>query len=384
MDFSTTEEQGEIRALAQRILEDQLDEATMREVEAGDQRFHRPTWEALASANLLGIALPTEVGGSGFGVIEQGLVLEEVGRTVAPVPVLASIVLGAAPIATFGTPEQAKAWAAPAAEGRVMLTGALVEPGNPWPYPPRTTARRDGDGWRLEGTKTCIPAGLLADRILVPAATEDGTIVVFIVDPSAAGVTLTGQKVTNKEVEGHLVLKGVLVGDDAVLGSAEIGAEIVASMARHATLGMCAMQLGVVSRALEMTAEYAKTRVQFGRPIATFQAVGQRAADAYIDVEAVRLTTLQAAWRVDEGLPSEAEIEVAKFWAADAGHRVAHTAVHIHGGVGVDTDYPLHRYFVAAKHLEFGLGGATDQLLRLGARFAAGTALAGRAASAAD
>lgn len=134
----------------------------------------------------------------------------------------------------------------------------------------------------------------------------------------------------------------------------------------RATVSLCALQLGVLERALEMTAAYATSRVQFGRPIGTFQAVGQRLADAYIDVEAVRLTMWQAAWLLAQGEPCAAEISTAKFWAADAGHRVAHTAVHVHGGVGIDLDHPLHRYFVAAKRHEFTLGHATDHLVTLG------------------
>jgi 3-oxocholest-4-en-26-oyl-CoA dehydrogenase beta subunit len=110
--------------------------------------------------------------------------------------------------------------------------------------------------------------------------------------------------------------------------------------------------------------------VQFGRPIGSFQAVAQRLADAYIDVEAVRLTMWQAAWRMEAGLPWETELATAKFWAADAGHRVAHACVHVHGGVGIDTEYPLHRYFLAAKRAEFELGGATTQLRRIGAALA--------------
>jgi len=135
-------------------------------------------------------------------------------------------------------------------------------------------------------------------------------------------------------------------------------------------VGLCAQQLGVLERALELTASYARTRVQFGKPIGGFQAVAQRLADAYVDVEAVRLTMWQAAWLLAEGMPCETEIATAKFWAADAGHRVAHTAVHIHGGVGIDVEYPLHRYFVAAKNGEFTLGGATTQLRRIGAALA--------------
>ena len=142
-------------------------------------------------------------------------------------------------------------------------------------------------------------------------------------------------------------------------------------MVARGTLGVCATQLGVTEEALRRTAEYAGQRVQFERPIATFQAVGHRCADAYIDVEGIRLTLWQAAWRVAAGLPAATEIEVAKLWAAEGGHRVAHTAVHIHGGMGVAIEYPIHRYFVAAKQTEFMLGGATEQRLRIGSRLAA-------------
>jgi alkylation response protein AidB-like acyl-CoA dehydrogenase len=137
----------------------------------------------------------------------------------------------------------------------------------------------------------------------------------------------------------------------------------------HTTVGACAAQLGVVERALELTAEYCRTRVQFERPIGAFQAVAQRLADAYIDVQALRLALWQAAWRLTEHPPATAEVATAGFWAAEAGHRVLHTAVHLHGGVGIDLTYPLHRYFLAAKYHEFLLGGATPQLLTLADTF---------------
>jgi alkylation response protein AidB-like acyl-CoA dehydrogenase len=209
--------------------------------------------------------------------------------------------------------------------------------------------------------------------MLVPAATPEG-VTVFLVAPEDDGVTVQRQQVTDGSSAGRLVLAAAALPDERVLGGAaagpEIGPEITDWLVARATAGLCALQFGVLERALELTAEYARSRVQFGRPIGSFQAVAQRLADAYIDVEAVRLTMWQAAWRLSAGLPSDTAVATAKFWAADAGHRVAHTAVHVHGGVGVDTSYPLHRYFVAAKHNEFALGGATAQLRRIGAALA--------------
>ncbi|WP_219413773.1 acyl-CoA dehydrogenase family protein [Pseudonocardia nigra] len=375
MDFSLSEEQGDLRALAREILEDKVTDVRLREVEAAEDRFDPETWRVLGEANLLGIGLPEEVGGSGYGFIEQCLVLEEVGRTVAPVPVWASCVLGALPVATFGTAEQKATWATPAATGQRILTAALTEPDNPHSIPLRTRAERTDAGWTVTGVKTRVPAGPLASAVLVPAVVESGPAIgVFIVDTAAPGVTMQRQRTTDKDSEGHLELDGVTVRDDQLLGSVDDGGEILDWLLERATVGLCAMQLGVCSRALEMTAQYATTRVAFGRPIATFQAVGQRAADAYIDVEGIRLSLWQAAWRLSEGLPARTEVETAKFWAADAGHRVGHAAVHLHGGVGIDYDYPLHRYFLATKQNELTLGGATDQLLRIGDELATSAA----------
>jgi alkylation response protein AidB-like acyl-CoA dehydrogenase len=154
------------------------------------------------------------------------------------------------------------------------------------------------------------------------------------------------------------------------VGAPGRGAEVVAWIELRATAALCALAVGVCSEALRLTAEYTKTRKQFDQPIATFQAVGQRAADAFIDTEAVRLTALQAAWRIDAGLPAEAAVAAAKYWASVGGSRVVRAAQHLHGGVGVDREYPLHRFYLYARQLELTLGGATQQLRRLGRQIA--------------
>ena len=372
MDFGRTDEQDEIAGLARTILDKEVTVERLRAAEDGDdERFDRALWDQLAQANLLGVGLPTELGGSGLGIIEQCLVLEQVGRTVAPVPVLAATVLGALPLARFGSDEQTARWFPAVVEGRAILTAALAEPANRWPERPTTVATPEGDGWRLRGVKTCVPAGTLADAILVPATVEGGGVATFLVEPTAEGLTIEAQRVTNRDVEARITLDGVAVTAADRLGPAEDGDAIIRWIVERATIGICAQAAGVVAKALEITAAYTKERVQFDRPIATFQAVGQRAADAYIDVQATQLVLWQAVWRLSEGLPASTEVEVAKFWAAEAAHRVAHTAVHLHGGTGIDVDHPTHRYFIAAKELEFTLGGATDQLLRIGASFAA-------------
>src|SRR5581483_9368823 len=225
--------------------------------------------------------------------------------------------------------------------------------------------RPAGDGFRLTGTRTLVGYGPVAEAFLVPAETDSGTAV-FVVASGDPGVSITPLQTTGLGCVGHLALDDVAVAADRKVG----GSEVVSWLRTISTLGRSAFQLGVLERGLQMTAEYARTREQFARPIGSFQAVGQRLADGYIDVKALRLTLTQAAWRVSEDIPAEIDVASAAFWAADAGHRVAHTIVHVHGGVGVDTDHPAHRYFLAAKEIEFALGGATGQLRRIGRELA--------------
>jgi acyl-CoA dehydrogenase len=358
MDWSFTEDQEQLAALTRQILTDTLTEERRREVHASDSRIDTNLWAQLARAGILGVALPLDVDGGGGGVIERCRVLVEIGRAVAPVHVLSTVVAAEA-LALFGSPEQ-REFARAAAAGETVLAVALTEELNGDLANPTTTAEQVGHGWRLTGSKSAVAAGPAADIVLVPASTPAGPAV-FLIRPSDPGVTLQRQQVTDMTYEAQLDLDGATVPEErAVVG------DVVNWLIRHYTVGLCALQLGVCERAVELTAEYSKERVQFDRPIATFQAVGQRLADAFIDVEAIRLTLWQAAWRLSEGLECDAEIATAKFWASDAGHRVAHTAVHIHGGVGIDMDHPLHRYFAAAKRIEFALGSATDHLRFLG------------------
>jgi 3-oxocholest-4-en-26-oyl-CoA dehydrogenase beta subunit len=371
VDFAETESQAELAGLARKILTEQATPERLAAAEAGPDRFDAALWADLAGAGVLAAALPEVLGGAGLGFLDACSVLIEMGRAVAPVPYLASVVLGAGAVARFGSAAQQEEFAVPAGRGELILTAALAEEDGDDPAAPSARAERAAaGGWLLSGVKTTVPAAPLAALLLVPAVTPDG-LTVFLVRPDDAGVTVARQQVTSGDSTGRVVLDQVRVGADRVLG--EPGGEAAAAgwLLRAGTVGLCATAAGVTARALELTAGYARERVQFGKPIGGFQAVAQRLADAYIDCEAIRLTMWQAAWRLAEGLPCAAEIATAKFWAADAGHRVAHTAVHVHGGVGIDLSHPAHRYFTAAKHCEFMLGGATVQLRRLGAELAA-------------
>jgi acyl-CoA dehydrogenase len=222
----------------------------------------------------------------------------------------------------------------------------------------------------LSGAKAVVPYGVVAEMVLVPAVLPSGEEALFAVLPSDEGVALERQEVVDRGDAAWLELTGVRLPADRRIGS---GPDVVPRLVRQATVATCAQQLGVLEGALELTAAYATSRTQFGRPIGSFQAVSQRVADAYIDVRAARLTMWHAAWAVASGEPAgtvREAVATAKFWAAEAGHRVAHTCVHIHGGAGLDLDNGAHRYFTAAKRLEFEQGGATAQLRALGAALA--------------
>jgi alkylation response protein AidB-like acyl-CoA dehydrogenase len=182
-------------------------------------------------------------------------------------------------------------------------------------------------------------------------------------------VTVVPQTLSDRDAVARLDLDGVPLNSDRLVGPADGSA--AHRLRQLAVLAGAAEQLGITDGALRLTAAYAKTREQFGRPIGTFQAVSQRLADGYIDVLGQRLTLWQAAWRLDEGLPADTELAIAKLWAADAGHRLAHTTVHVHGGVGIDLDGEAHRYFTGAKRFEFLHGGATEQALAVGRALAA-------------
>jgi alkylation response protein AidB-like acyl-CoA dehydrogenase len=371
MDFTFDEDQVAVRELAARILGDHCTPERLTAVEATDDVFDRDLWGALAAAGLLGLAFPEDVGGAGLGFLEACLVVEEVGRRAAHVPVLESVVLAGLAVDSFGSPAQRASLLPDLIAGTTVLTAALTEAHGD-PLRPATTATpTDDGGWRLDGVKVCVPAGLVASTILVPASlADDGSSAVFVVDAGSAGLQRSRQDTSTGRPEAMVTLDGVVVPADARLG----GAEVLPWVIDRATAALCVLAVGACEEALRLTAAYTQERQQFGRSLASFQAVGQRAGDAYIDTQAVKLTAWQAAWRLSAGLPAADEVAIAKFWACEGGQRVVHAAQHLHGGVGVDRSYPLHRYFLLAKQLELTLGAASAQLAGIGRRLAAAEA----------
>jgi alkylation response protein AidB-like acyl-CoA dehydrogenase len=351
MDFSLTEEQQEVAALATKIFAGH-DVASGK----GDDAL----WAALAGAGLVGVAVREDAGGAGHGLLEHCGLLAAAGAAAATVPLWA-VTTAAMVIDHAGTPGQ-RALLRDVMRGATRVTLALHEPDGGDPWAPATTVR----GGALHGVKTCVPALEGATRVVVSALRGDGQPGLFLVAPSDAGATTLVQVATTGEDLALLTLDGVPaepLGDAATF----------TWLLERATIGLCAFQLGIADRVLRMTASYTTERTQFDRPIATFQAVAQRAADAYIDVETMRLTLWEAAWRLATGLPAARELAVAKVFAAEAGQRVTYAAQHLHGGIGFDLGYPLARYYPLSKWVELQLGGAAAHLARLGALLARAT-----------
>lgn len=376
MDFRPGEEQAAIRELARGILDKEVTRERLGAAEAADG-FDARLWATLAEANLLGVAVPEVQGGMGLGLPELLALCEEVGRAVAPAPVGAALVAGGLPIARFGDAAQQAAWLAPLASGEALLSAALDDPGSGDVERPATRACRDGGDVRLDGAKRFVPLGPRAARVLVPVALE-GATEVFLLDPAAAGVrwtaarTSTGAPLFTLELDGARV-RGAdrLAGADSAAGRTSDGSAVARFTHDCGVIAACATQIGVCERALEITTGHLREREQFGAPIGSFPAVQQRAADAWIDLQAIRWTTWRAAWRLAGGLPAARELLVARFWAAEAGQRITDTTQHLHGGLGVDVDYPIHRYFLWSRSLAQGFGGAAPTLATLGRELAA-------------
>lgn len=366
MDFGFDETQDDVRLLARDVFDAMSTPARVGEVEQTEDAIDRDVWGELARSELLGVSLPEDVGGSGHGIMELAVLLEEMGRRVVPIPLLSTIALGAFPIARFGTAEQRKRYLVPVLEGTSLLTAALSESARHDALQPTTAATRDGSSWRLDGKKVAVPHAPLVDRILVSAQTDAGPGL-FVVDPSTVGVTIERGRSTHRQVQGNVMLEGAVVHEDDVL----LDPEVLPYVYRHAIAGMCATAVGVLDEAVKITARYISERQQFNKPIATFQGATLKAADAYIDTEAVRATSWSAIWRLATGRSCDEELAIAKYWVAYGGQNAVHHCQHLHGGMGVDVDYPIHRYFLWAKELELTLGGTSAQLLKIGEALAA-------------
>ncbi|GAB2868555.1 acyl-CoA dehydrogenase family protein [Nocardioides pacificus] len=362
MDFHLDEDLQAVQGLARDVFTDKATTDRVREIETTETRLDDALWADLARTGLLGIALPEEHGGAGLGPAALAVVLEEQGRCVAPVP-LWSAGVGALAIAEHGTDAQRAALLPGAADGSLRITLALEEYDGAAPAAPRTRATRadDGDGWTLTGVKAVVPSPQGASHVLVSATTDAGPGL-FLVETDALAWELSA--VTTHDLAGELTLDGVRA--QAV---GEPGGPALTTVLRHAVVALAAVQVGVASGALALAASYLSEREQFGRPLGTFQALQHQLADCWIDIDAMRVTLWQALSDLEDDPTGPAAARsslVASWWCDQGGLDVVHRVQHVHGGIGVDVDYPVHRFFLWGKQLSSTLGGAAATLADLG------------------
>lgn len=382
MDFSFSDIQRDVQALAHKVLHDQSTTQRLNEVDEQAERFDKKLWAQLAQLGLLGVAFSEKHGGMGLGFMELCLLAEEVGRTVAAAPIVPVIVSAGLPIKEFGTAEQQSRLLAPLICGDLLLTAALNEAQNECPSSPATVARASGSSFTLTGTKICVPFAQQSERILLTAKIAgvsgeetESEVGLFLLDPKAKGVTLTPQLSTTREPWYEVVL------DEALIDAVDVvmlknGAAAAQWIMHRTVTAYCAMQVGIVDAMTKTTAQFTCERTQFDVPIGSFQAVQHRAADCFIDAQCLKLVAYQAASMLSSGKEATNEVLMAKIWAGDAGHRVSYAAQHLHGGTGIDKDYHLWRFCLWARQIEIVLGSSAQLLSVLGKRIAEGKAFA--------
>lgn len=365
MDFALSAEQELLKKALRHFLETECPKSTVKKLEASEVGYSPEMWKKMADLGWLGLTLPEEYGGVGGSLLDLAVLLEEVGRATAPSPIFSTMVMGVLPILEAGTDQQKKHLLTGVANGEILLTMAIAEPETD--YQPQYMTSHAGhhkDGsFAVSGTKLFVHNAHTADYLLVVAQTSKvndarHNFSILIVDRKSPGIKLTPLVTIAADRQYEVAFDKVSCSATDVLGSLNKGWPIVDSTLRKATALQCVEMVGVAHKALELTASYAATRIQFARPIGSFQAVQHRLADMLTDVESARWLSYQAVWRLDNSLPAAREVSIAKAWTSDACQRVVSGAHHIHGGVGFDVDYDLHYHFRWSKALELNLGSA--------------------------
>jgi acyl-CoA dehydrogenase len=339
--------------------------------------FSRDLWREMARLGWLGIVLPVEHGGLGLGWMELMVVLEQIGHGLMPEPVLSTVLLGATAILLGGSDAQRAEHLPAVASGERLLSVALQEPQSRYAlHHVDTRAARHGEGWTLSGTKTQVLDAHVADRLIVPARTageprDAEGITFFVLDPTAPGITIERQTRIDHRNVAVVRLDGVPAGRDAVLGAVDAGGPLLARVVDRATIGLTAEMLGAMTAAFDMTIEYLKTRVQFGVPIGSFQALKHRAAKMYVEIELARSAVMHAHRVLDEGRDDAAvarAASLAKARCSDAFVLIGDESVQMHGGIGMTDEHDIGFFLKRARVAELTFGDAAhhrDRLARL-------------------
>ena len=363
MDLGLDEQQEMLKNFARDFLEKECPETLVREMEEDEQGYSPDLWKKMAEQGWMGLIIPEDQGGAGMTLCELVVLLEEFGRALVPGPFISTVVLGAVPIMEAGTDEQKAQYLPKIAAGETIMTMALTEPSAKWTADGVTLeAKKDGSDYVLNGTKLFVPDAHVTDYMVVVARTggtgEDG-VTLFIVDSKSDGIKFEQLKTIAADKQSEVIFENVKVPAASVLGSEGKGWETVDKVSKVATVAACAYLVGLSQMDFDTTLNYAKERVQFGRPIGSFQAIQHKLADAVIDVDGSRFITYKAAWSLTEGEDdADLMISMAKAWASDASRRVVAHGQQIHGGIGFTKEYKIQLYFRRQKWMELMWGDA--------------------------
>jgi alkylation response protein AidB-like acyl-CoA dehydrogenase len=371
MDFSLTEEQGMLRASARDFLEEKCPKSLVKEMETDEQGYPPSLWKEMADLGWLGLVFPEEYDGSGMNFLDLAVLLEETGRACLPGPFFSSVVLGGLTILDAGTDAQKKTYLPDIASGESIATMAITEPDGLYsPGSIKTRAESTGNDFSIKGQKLFVPDAHVADKLLCVARTGEGSadtegITIFLIDNPSEGMSHTVLKTISGDKLCEVVLDGVKVPADRIIGSLDQGWPVVQRVIERAAVAKCCEMLGVMDRALEMTVSYAGERKQFGRPIGSFQIIQHYCANMASDIDGARFSTYQAAWKISKGLPATMEVSIAKAWMNEAFSRVITTAHQINGAMGCTIDHELQYYTRRGKagDLSYGDGDFHRELV---------------------
>jgi len=355
MDLGFSEEQEMLRTMARDFLANECPKSLVREMEEDEKGYSPELWRKMAELGWFGLVFPEKYGGTEGSFLDLGVLMEEMGRALLPGPFVPTVVQAGLTIMNHGSEEQKQQFLPKIANGDLIMTLALTEPmGRYSPDSVTLKGEASGDGFVLSGVKLFVPDAHVSDYMIVVARTKDGAdksdgITLLIVDSKSAGVAVTPLKTIASDKLCEVKFDKVKVLKANVLGQVDKGWAIVKDIMEKATVAQCLLLVGEAQVAFEMSVQYAKDRVQFGRPIGSFQAIQHKCANMVTDVDGARFITYQAAWRVSEGLPAAMEISMAKAWTSDATRRVVAEAHQIHAGIGFTKDYDLQLYFRRQK-----------------------------------
>jgi alkylation response protein AidB-like acyl-CoA dehydrogenase len=364
MDLGLNEEQEMLRESARGFLQRECPKKLVKELDESDEGYSRELWRKMAGLGWMGLVFPEKYGGSGRNFLDLAILLEEMGYNIVPGPFFSTVVLGGLTTLTAGSEEQKTEFLPRIARGEMILSLALTEPAASYDAASvKTEAIARNGKYVIKGTKLFVLNANVADYILCVARTkktsnpEDG-ITVFLVDARSPGLKSTLLKTLARDKQCEVVFDNVTVSEKSVVGRRGEGWPIVKDILQKAAVGKCAEMVGGAQAALDMAVNYAKERVQFGRPIGSFQAIQHYCANMAMDVSGSRFVTYKAAWRVSEGLPAALDAAIAKAWVSEAYGRVALSAHQIFGAIGFTMDHDIHLYYRQAKAGEIIFGGA--------------------------